>query len=351
MDSLTQFVLGAAVGEATLGRKLGNTAILLGGIFGTIPDLDVMLNPFVSDLQGLQVHRGISHSIFFAVLFGLLSAWLLKNVFFKRKSDLDLKHWWLFTFLALFTHGLLDSFTSYGTQLFAPFSNYRVAFNNIFVADLFYTLPFLICLIIAMFYHRRSERRRFFNYFGIGLSSLYMLFTIGVKLYTNQVFKQSLNANSIQYDRFTSSPTPLNAFLWSTVAETKDAFYIGHYSIFDSDNEIEYTKLDKNDELRKKFDTVPGFDILTWFSKDYFVLTKADGHTAYVDLRFGPMDYQNIDRMTSYPFFFKINIKDNYLDVLENIEPPEFGSEEFNQYFKRFIKRVGGNKGVVANYN
>ncbi|MEL6140713.1 MAG: metal-dependent hydrolase, partial [Bacteroidota bacterium] len=44
MDSLTQIVLGAAVGEATLGRKVGNRAMLWGAIGGTIPDLDVFAN-------------------------------------------------------------------------------------------------------------------------------------------------------------------------------------------------------------------------------------------------------------------------------------------------------------------
>ncbi|NND88620.1 MAG: metal-dependent hydrolase, partial [Flavobacteriaceae bacterium] len=41
MDSLTQIVLGASVGEAVLGKKIGNKAIWYGAIGGTIPDLDV----------------------------------------------------------------------------------------------------------------------------------------------------------------------------------------------------------------------------------------------------------------------------------------------------------------------
>ena len=43
MDSLTQIVLGAAVGEAVAGRKLGAKAALWGAIGGTLPDLDVFL--------------------------------------------------------------------------------------------------------------------------------------------------------------------------------------------------------------------------------------------------------------------------------------------------------------------
>ena len=41
MDSVTQFMLGAAVGEAVLGRKIGRKALLYGGLAGTLPDLDV----------------------------------------------------------------------------------------------------------------------------------------------------------------------------------------------------------------------------------------------------------------------------------------------------------------------
>ena len=43
MDSLTQIVLGSACGEAVLGKKIGNKALLFGGIAGTIPDLDVFV--------------------------------------------------------------------------------------------------------------------------------------------------------------------------------------------------------------------------------------------------------------------------------------------------------------------
>jgi inner membrane protein len=39
MDSLSQIVLGAAVGNQVLGKKIGNKAILYGAIIGTMPDL------------------------------------------------------------------------------------------------------------------------------------------------------------------------------------------------------------------------------------------------------------------------------------------------------------------------
>ena len=41
MDSLTQIVLGASMGEMVAGRKIGNRAMVWGAAAATIPDLDV----------------------------------------------------------------------------------------------------------------------------------------------------------------------------------------------------------------------------------------------------------------------------------------------------------------------
>ena len=41
MDSLTQIVLGGAIGELVAGRKMWNRAVLWGAIAGTFPDLVV----------------------------------------------------------------------------------------------------------------------------------------------------------------------------------------------------------------------------------------------------------------------------------------------------------------------
>ncbi|MCB0293431.1 MAG: metal-dependent hydrolase, partial [Calditrichaeota bacterium] len=68
MDTITQIALGAAVGEAVLGRKVGNKALLWGAVGGTIPDLDVLARPLLSGVENLGFHRGFSHSILFAVM-------------------------------------------------------------------------------------------------------------------------------------------------------------------------------------------------------------------------------------------------------------------------------------------
>jgi hypothetical protein len=51
MDSITQASLGAAVAYASWHRQLGKPALLWGAAIGTIPDLDVLLYPFLDDIQ------------------------------------------------------------------------------------------------------------------------------------------------------------------------------------------------------------------------------------------------------------------------------------------------------------
>jgi inner membrane protein len=56
MASITQAVLGAAVGEATLGGRLGNRALIIGAVVATIPDLDVLITPFFSSIERITIH-------------------------------------------------------------------------------------------------------------------------------------------------------------------------------------------------------------------------------------------------------------------------------------------------------
>ncbi len=70
MGSLTQIVLGAACGEAILGKKIGYKAMLFGAIDGTIPDLDVIFKKlfFQNNIDHLAFHRGFMHSVIFAFI-------------------------------------------------------------------------------------------------------------------------------------------------------------------------------------------------------------------------------------------------------------------------------------------
>ena len=339
MDSLTQIVLGAACGEVALGKKIGNKAMLFGAIGGTIPDLDVFIGKWLysNEIDAMAFHRGFMHSIVFALLGSFLFGWLTFKLYNrgKRKDSTTLQNWvWLY-FLSILTHPLLDCFTPYGTQLFLPFSNYRVAFNNISVVDPLYTLPFLLCLLIAMFYNRKNPRRIKWVTIGFYCSSIYMLFTLGNKLYMDRIFKKSFKNANISFDRFSVQPTIMNTVLWYGIAETKDTYKVGFYSLLDSKSELDtILTIPKNHQLINKNNQ--DIKTLAWFSNNYYnlVANNANDTIQYVDLRYPLLDPKDIN---SSVFRFQLVQKENRWDIL-----PFSGKMPSTKSMKPFLNRLSG---------
>lgn len=338
MDSLTQIVLGAACGEVALGKKIGNKALLFGAIGGTIPDLDVIIGNlfFSNEIDGMAFHRGFMHSLIFASMASIALGFILYELYNtgKRKNTTSLKDWmWLFL-LSIGTHPLLDSFTPYGTQLFLPFTDYRVAFNNISVVDPIYTLPFLLCLIIAMFFNRKRTRRTWWVKAGIYVSSAYMLFTIGNKIYVDSVFKKSFKKANISYNRFSVQPSIFNNILWYGIAETENNYKVGFYSLFDTKSEVDtLLTIPKNHHLVD----INHSDIKTlrWFSNDYFNLVEKDSsRVQYLDLRYPLLNPNDVNTSV---FNFLLAKKEDRWDMI-----PYRGNPPSSEDFKAFKKRLLG---------
>ncbi len=283
MDSLTQIVLGAAVGEAVLGKKVGNKALLYGAIAGTIPDLDVLVNWFTDTITAIEVHRGFSHSIVFCILMAPLLGWLANKV--ERKLNVGWKAWAKLFFWGLFTHPLLDAFTTWGTQLFWPF-DLRLAFNSVFVIDPLYTLPFLICVILVLFKRRDSVIRRKINNFGIALSSGYLLLALILKWISYNKFEEALQTQGIDYTEISTRPAAFNTLLWNANIDTQNDYLIGDYSFFDT-SPITFTKHPKNRSEATMMIQRPNVQRLVDISQGWFLLQKEDGQWYFNDLRFG----------------------------------------------------------------
>ena len=308
MDSLTHIVLGAAIGEAVLGKKIGRKAMLVGALADTIPDFDVFASPCFTDAQQLLVHRGITHSFFFILLAAPLFGWLFNKWF--KKSDVSWKRWtWLF-FLGMLTHVLLDSLTSYGTGWFEPFSSYRVSFNTIFVADPFYTLPFLICVLIALIAKNGSPTRLKWNRIGLWISSFYLLFTIINKCHVQSIIDKAFSKQKNYTADFVTTPTPLNNFLWMSYAADKSGYWLGYYSIFDKTKDIAFYHVNRKDSLLKPFENSPSIKILKQFSKNYYVMSQHDSLIFFNDIRFGQLGGWN-GPDSSFVFSFKLNKNSN----------------------------------------
>lgn len=316
MDSLTQIVLGAAVGEAVLGKKVGNKAILYGAIAGTIPDLDVLSRYLVDTVTATEWHRGFSHSIFFAVLFAPIFGWLIWKL--NPEADANRKDWsWLF-FWGLFTHPILDAFTTWGTQLFWPLKT-RLALQSIFVIDPLYTLPFLVFLILAMLQKRTSVKRRRYNRLGLIVSSAYLMLTPILKGFAYKQFTNNLESQGIVYKEMDIRPTPFNTVLWTANIDVDDAYLIGNYSFFDS-QPIQFRSYLKNHEFLGNLETNDKVARLIAITEGWYAITKGEEGLFFNDLRFGLMSME--ENETKFAFSYELRNRGSGLEVLETPKSP-----------------------------
>lgn len=338
MDSLTQIVLGASVGEAVAGKKIGNKAMLWGGIAGTIPDLDVLLNPWLDTVQQLSFHRSVTHSFLFALAVSPLLGWLLKRLY--KNEPASFYDWTLLFFLGFVTHALLDSGTTWGTQLFWPFSSYGVAFYNIFVVDPLYTAPFLLLVLAAAFYKRSNIKRRYLNYAGLVVSTCYLVWSFIAKGMADRVFKQGMERQDIGYTSYISKPTPMNTVFWSVTAEGKGGFYNGFYSLLDGDTKINYDFEPQHAELLSPYRGHPKLERLLEITKGYYTVTQdTSGVLLINDLRFGKFDGWQEDG-GGYVFVYKMwQNKQGELQFEEINNRPKVDQSYLLAYWNRITGR------------
>lgn len=391
MDSLSQMVLGAAVGEAVLGKKIGNRAVVIGAVAGTIPDLDVIANPFLSPIQALDFHRGISHSLLFSVLAPIILA-AITFFFFKKEIHRKSKYrlgisiipllllifisltaaysaisvqaywalaiclaallffgipiiryikkepssiespsyinWYWFFFWTILTHIILDVFTSYGTQIFMPFSNARIALSSVSVVDPLYTIPFCFFVLIIMLMRRSSRARRITNWMGIIISSLYLVWTLYNKTTMNDIVKNTLASQGLKYERFTTSPSIFNNLLWSSTVETDSSYLIGAYSKFDPEKKIaKFHEYPKNYHLIKGHENDEHLVTLKRFSNNYFTIRpgKDSSTIIFTDLRWGTLNnFAHISEEDAFPVMNELQLVNGKYELVT--EEKEKGS-------------------------
>lgn len=281
MDSITQAALGAAIGEATLGKNIGNKGAVLGAIVATIPDLDVALYLFYDKFEMLSIHRGFSHSIVFSIIGAFLIAYVLQHI--KWTKTVGYQKLWIFTWLALFTHMLLDTFTAYGTQLLLPFSDARIGFDSVNVVDPVYTIPILIGLICSLFVFKNKPSRRVYNYIGIAVSTFYLIGTLVVKNYVEEHFKTELAEQNISYNSLLTMPVGIANVNWYGVAKTSEGLYMHKYSILHND-QLAFEYFPTNDFLLEGVNPEL-VDRMKWFAKGFYTVAKDGNNIRFYNLQ------------------------------------------------------------------
>ena len=280
MDSITQAALGAAIGQSILGKKASPKGAILGAAIATIPDLDVLLYAIYEPYEMLSIHRGLSHSILFSLIGGVIISYILST--WEKLKNISLLRLLFFTWLCLITHSLLDTFTAYGTQLLMPFSDVRIGFDSINVVDPLYTVPLLIGLILSLW-----KKKHQFNNWGLILSTIYLGFTLINKQHVHSNLEAIFTSKGINYQQLLSMPVGIANLNWYGVARTSDSIHMRKYSVL-NDDDTEVFSFPINDFLLDEIEPEVA-EIMRWFAKGYYTVEKIDNviriYNLQVDMR------------------------------------------------------------------
>jgi inner membrane protein len=284
MDSLTQMALGAAVGYAVLGSKVGRKAAVWGAALGTLPDLDVFI-PYANAVADFTYHRGFSHSLIVHLIASPFIVWLILKI--HQGTKRYKKHWFGLVFLCLSTHAILDSFTVYGTQLLWPLSEYPFGVSNLFIIDPLVTLPLLVGIVVALWPRINSNTAKRFNLIGLSLAGLYMSWTLGAKVYIDNKVQTALAERNIVSGAYVSTPAPFNSLLWRIVVMSGDEYYEGYASVFDTPAQVSLDAHPTYPNLLNDIDTAWGVQRLQWFTKGLYSVKQSNNAVMMTDLRMG----------------------------------------------------------------
>lgn len=307
-----------------------------GAIAGTIPDLDIIFNPFFSDeLIKLQIHRSYSHSMFIHLLLALPFAWITYRLF-KRKYDF--RSWYVMWLLGFITHTLLDCCTTYGTQLLLPFTNFPVGFNNISVVDPFWTIPFMFMLLVCLFMKKENPLRWRWAWVATTYSLVYMGYTFANKYAVHEQFDAGLQRQHIQAESLYTTPTMFNNWLWAGVATTEDSLWVAEYSVFQDTPRIEWVAFERNLELLENHPAQKEIGVLKWFAQDKYFVREVDNELHFFIVKWGRMDFRSREPHEAFAFYWKI-VQENGVWKGIPVEP-HFGKEEFSEAWNLLWNRV-----------
>jgi inner membrane protein len=284
MDTVTQIGLGAAVGEAVLGRQIGRRAPLWGGICGLLPDLDVLV-PLGDAVRNYTYHRGPSHSLFVLAAVTPLMVYAILRM--HPQTAAHRVRWSWLVFLAFATHVLLDCLTVYGTQIFWPLPTPPVMWSTLFIIDPVYSLPLLAGVLAAILISRKTTRGHTANAVCLAVSTVYLFWSIGAKLHVESTAWESLRRQNIGYSALLTTPTAFNTLLWRVLAMDGEGYAEGYYSVLDRSREIRMTRYPANHHLLEGLEAHWPVQRLQWFTHGFFAVQMIEKGIIMTDLRMG----------------------------------------------------------------
>jgi inner membrane protein len=338
MDSLSHIVIGAAIGEIFLGKKIGRWGMLLGAIVKSAPDFDLFVTGLTDPRAYMCDHRAHTHSLFIETLYAIPIAWLLVKLF---KQKVSFKRMLGFLLACLWGHSLLDWCTNFGTQLLLPFTNENYSLNTLAIVDLLFTLPMLVLLVVAVFYKKNEVRRYKLSRAALIYCFAYLGLTFVNKTQANSLVVESIAKNNIPVTNYMTNPTMLNNVLWYTVGSNDSTVFIGEFSLLHKQNPMTWHSYPRNQYLMQQCKSKKDVEILRWFS-DPYTIAQSNGDTLNMyAVKFGRTNMQESELQKTFVFHYKLYQKNDVetMGMLEANNKNMNMKESFNDLWERICGR------------
>ncbi len=284
MDPVTHIAAGVLIGQAAKDRFPASRALVpLAALAAWMPDIDNVVGLFGAEAY-MRYHRGYTHSL----LGGALLAWLLAAVVHHFWKEAKRGALFVLFYVCVLSHLFLDCITSYGTGIFLPFSDMRVAFPSVFIIDPVYTVG-LIALIVVSFL--RPRERKAFAVAGLTFMLAWPAIGFGVGKFIAARAERLLAGQGQRIDAVYVQPDAFAPLWWKVIAEEGDNYVLTGMTLTEPNTLLPQHRFEKADpkELKALGRTAPVFSQYAWFT-DFPVKSAAarpDGSTlTFQDLRF-----------------------------------------------------------------
>ena len=288
MDPFTQGIVGVTASQSISQKKHFKIASIIGLLAGLAPDIDIFIKSNNDPLLFLEYHRHFTHSLFFIPFGSLACAYVFYHIFTKH-YDLSFRYTYIYSFIGYATHGIIDAFTSYGTQLYWPFSNERVAWNTISVIDPIFTIPIAVFVLVAL-----TTKKKLFTYTALFWIVSYQSIAYHQKYRAETIMSDFAQREYKHVQNVVAKPSFGNIIVWKVIHTTKDKYHVNAVRL-GLDTKIipgeSINKLDINNDFKwLDVNSQQGRDLerFRWFSNNYLGIDKVNRNIIY-DVRFSSL--------------------------------------------------------------
>ena len=295
MDTVTTGLAGTLIAQAGFRQRMGLVATVALTVSAVAGDADGLARLGDTAFY-ISHHRGITHSF----IGGAIMALLLAAIFYRFSTY---KHYWRLAglcYLGILVHIVTDLLTSYGTRIFLPFSDQRIAWDTLFIIDVFVSGIIILGILLSYVFKSHSIR---IARAALVLVAGYVLLAAASHQIALARLSGRVEREGVHATKLAAFPMPFGPFRWSGVVATEDATYHTLFSLLDGqDPPFRVHRPPRDSTALRRAEEEDVVVLFRRFARFPVVTVRHDGGgtvVEYFDLQFGQLEGRR-------PFLLKV---------------------------------------------